>query len=93
MKKLFLVGCIFAVGAISANTTTPKNGNDKKEVISKNEDTKTVKTADVADVVCLSVVVTCTSATTCQDWTGEQWMNWAHQIQSNYCMIDSPYEP
>jgi len=106
MKKIILLAGILATVAVSANTVTPKYENDKKsdskkevilkdkkEVTSKNKNKTTLETKVAKKRQCATVTVTCTSAYTCQDWTAEQWIYWGQQIQNNYCMIDSPYEP
>jgi len=103
MKKIILVASILVGGVISANNLTPKNENNKKEVVSKDENdkkdivSKSVKKASKAETAlrteCRTVVVTCTSAYTCQTWSEDQWNNWGSQIQTNYCMIDSPFNP
>ncbi len=98
MKKIILLAGILATVAVSANTVTPKYENDKKsdskkEVTVKNKNKTTLETKVAKKRQCATVTVTCTSAYTCQDWTAEQWIYWGQQIQNNYCMIDSPYEP
>lgn len=106
MKKIILLAGILITGAVSANTITPKYEKDKKselkkesvskdekEITSKNKNKATLENKTAKRTECASVVVTCTSAYTCQDWTPAQWVNWAEQIQNNYCMIDSPFNP
>jgi len=98
MKKIILLAGILATVAVSANTVTPKYENDKKsdskkEVTVKNKNKTTLETKVAKKRQCATVTVTCTSAYTYQDWTAEQWIYWGQQIQNNYCMIDSPYEP
>ncbi len=105
MKKMILLAGILITGAVSANTIAPGNGNDKKEIVSKsgNDNNKEIisnnKKAEALESKsalrreCATVVVTCTSAYTCQDWTPQQWIDWGTQIQNNYCMIDSPFTP
>lgn len=98
MKKMILLAGILITGAVSANTIAPGNENNKKsqnkkEMVSKNEGTKTIKTTAGKRYQCGTVFATCTSAYTCQDWTPQQWYDWGVQIQSNYCMIDSPFNP
>lgn len=66
---------------------------EKKEVVSKSKNKTTLKNKATKRVQCATVVVTCTSAYTCQDWTADQWIHWGQQIQNNYCMYDSPYTP
>lgn len=103
MKKIILVASILVGGAISANNTTMKKENDKKEIVSKNTNDKEIVSKSINKKAikakaalrseCRTVVVTCTSAYTCQNWSESQWNNWGSQIQSNYCMIDSPFNP
>jgi hypothetical protein len=104
MKKIILLAGILVTGAVSANTITPgnendknevvlKNGNDNKEIISNNEKAEALESKSTLKRECATVVVTCTSAYTCQDWTPQQWIDWGTQIQNNYCMIDSPFTP
>ncbi|WBV60987.1 hypothetical protein PFY12_02425 [Chryseobacterium camelliae] len=95
MKKMILIAGIFTASFISANTITVEKKSDKKlqnnkEVVSNKQIAKTSKAKTKKQRQCLAVSVTCTSAYTCQDWTPEQWMNWADQIQYNYCDINSP---
>jgi len=102
MKKIMLLATICVAGLVSANTTIPKNETDKKEIVSKNEESKKVKkeektatleTKRLLEDNCRTVVVSCTSAYTCQNWSEAQWQNWGSQIQTNYCMYDSPFTP
>lgn len=106
MKKMILLAGILVAGAVSANTISTKYENDKKsenkkesvskdkkEIVSKNENKTTLENKAAKRVECATVTVTCTSAYTCQDWSAAQWINWAEQIQNNYCMIDSPFNP
>lgn len=106
MKKMILLMGILIAGAVSANTISAKYESDgksenkkesfskeKKEVVSKDKNKTTLKNKATKRVQCATVVVTCTSAYTCQDWTADQWINWGQQIQNNYCMYDSPYTP
>lgn len=88
MQKLLLIAAIGIAGLASAK------GNVEKKVNSKGKEIVVAKKAKKKQRrQCATVVVSCTSAYTCQDWTADQWLNWASQIQSNYCMIDSPYTP
>ncbi|WP_294283966.1 hypothetical protein [uncultured Chryseobacterium sp.] len=98
MKKMILLTGILIAEAVSANTISAKyesdgNSGNKKEVVSKDKNKTTLKNKATKRVQCATVVVTCTSAYTCQDWTADQWINWGQQIQNNYCMYDSPYTP
>jgi hypothetical protein len=104
MKKIILLAGILVIGAVSANTITPgnendkkevvlKNRNDNKEIISNNEKAEALESKSTLKRECATVVVTCTSAYTCQDWSPQQWIDWGTQIQNNYCMIDSPFTP
>ncbi|MCS3869977.1 hypothetical protein J3D55_002893 [Chryseobacterium ginsenosidimutans] len=98
MKKIILLAGILVIGTISANTIIPKYENgkkseEKKEVVSKNKYKTTLKTKAAKKRECATVTVTCTSAYTCQDWTANQWIDWAQQIQNNYCMYNSPFTP
>ncbi len=104
MKKIILLAGILISVAVSANKVTPKNENNKKEIVSKNKNdeekiisknkyTKTIESKGILRKQCATVTATCTSAYTCQDWTTQQWTDWGQQIQNNYCMIDSPYTP
>ncbi|MCX8525872.1 hypothetical protein OF897_18315 [Chryseobacterium formosus] len=96
-----LLAAIGVAGLVSANTTLPKNETDKKEIVSKNEELKVEKEETITleterrlqEDNCRTVVVTCTSAYTCQNWSEAQWQNWGSQIQTNYCMYDSPFTP
>lgn len=106
MKKIILFTGILIAGAVNANTISAKYESDgksenkkesfskeKKEVVSKSKNKTTLKNKATKRVQCATVFVTCTSAYTCQDWTAQQWYDWGVQIQSNYCMIDSPFNP
>lgn len=106
MKKIILLTGVLIAGAVSANTISTKYESDrklenkreslskeKKELVSKDKNKTTLKNKATKRVQCATVVVTCTSAYTCQDWTADQWINWGQQIQNNYCMIDSTYTP
>lgn len=106
MKKIILFTGILIAGAVNANTISAKYESDgksenkkesfskeKKEVVSKSKNKTTLKNKATKRVECATVVVTCTSAYTCQDWTADQWIHWGQQIQNNYCMYDSPYTP
>ncbi len=106
MKKMILLTGILLAGVVSANTISTNYENDgksenkkelfskeKKEVVSKDKNKTTLKNKATKRVQCATVVVTCTSAYTCQDWTADQWINWGQQIQNNYCMIGSTYTP
>lgn len=88
MKKLLFIAMVGVAGLASAN------GNMEKKVNSKGKKITVVKKAKKKlQKQCITVAVTCTTAYTCQDWSADQWLNWASQIQSNYCMIDSPFTP
>ncbi|WP_449398887.1 hypothetical protein [Chryseobacterium wanjuense] len=88
MKKIILLAAFGIAGLVSAK------GNVEKKVNSKGKEITVVKKAKKKlRRQCATVVVSCTSAYTCQDWSADQWLYWATQIQNNYCMIDSPYNP
>lgn len=93
MKKVILVAATLVAGISSASVFVPKNEIVKKEIVSENKDCSISEVKEAKRYMCLSVAVTCTSAYTCQDWSAEQWLNWADQIQNNYCMINSPFTP
>lgn len=100
MKKLLLLlTVLFTVTFAFANESiNPTNStlnvnpillqiwNDNSQIVLNNEEPKELK-----EVICLSVQVSCTSAYTCQEWTPSQWLNWANQIQSNYCTLGGRY--
>lgn len=88
MKKIILVAGIFTVGIISANTTTSTKKSDKK---SQNKKEIVSKTKKKKEVRCLVYQATCTSAYTCQDWSNQQFIEWANQIQDNYCQLGSEF--
>lgn len=97
MKKIVLLATLLVAGGVYANTTSNtkesvKIENVKKQFITKKKIKKNSSKA-ILETECRAVIVTCTSAYTCQNWSEDQWNNWAYQIQSNYCMIDSPFTP
>ncbi|WP_374465487.1 hypothetical protein [Chryseobacterium sp.] len=65
----------------------------KRDAFSKKKSKTTSKAKSALLAECRSIVVTCTSAYTCQEWSEDQWNTWGSNIQSNYCMYDSPYTP
>ena len=36
---------------------------------------------------CGTFQASCTSVYTCQDWSADQWIEWAEKIQDNYCQL------
>lgn len=88
MKKIFLIAGIFTASIISANTTTLVKKSDKKLQKKK---VFVIKSKKAVQLQCAVFHATCTSAYTCQDWSMEQWYNWAEQIQNNYCQLGGAY--
>jgi len=97
MKNFILLASFLTAGVMSAGVPPTKNTQKKlymkRGLVSLSNTTKSLKNKAAIEYQCATVVVSCTSAYTCQDWSMEQWANWGSQIQSNYCMIDSPYTP
>ena len=95
MKKLILVASILSLSLASASPITSKNlrikkAQEKREIVKKSQK-RNLESKAAAERLCLAVQVTCTSAYTCQDWSYDQWMNWANQIQANYCTLGGAY--
>lgn len=91
-KKIILIAVILVAGVANAKTGTPENGNDrksqnKKEVISENKEKSTLTTKALKELECNVFYASCTAAYTCQDWTPQQWYDWAYAIQQNYCQL------
>ncbi|KMQ69190.1 hypothetical protein ACM39_03530 [Chryseobacterium sp. FH2] len=99
MKKLLFIAMVGIAGFASAKGNVEKVDSKAKEVTTvtkkaalSKKNTKT-KAKAVFFAECRTVVVSCISAYTCQDWSEGQWNTWGSNIQSNYCMYDSPYTP
>lgn len=88
MKRIFLIAGIFTASIISANTATSVKKSDKK---SQKNKVLVLKSKKAVQRQCAVFQASCTSAYTCQDWSMEQWYNWAEQIQNNYCQLGGAY--
>lgn len=75
-----------SIGLISAKGIKPTSNNNVKKNNSKSITDKKKKKEQ-----CKVVYATCTSAVTCQNWTAEQWYDWALAIQQNYCQLGGEY--
>jgi len=84
MKKLLFIAALGVAGFASAKGNVEKVNSKAKEVtVTK----KAKKIAKVKQVQCGVFQASCTSAYTCQDWTANQWVEWAEKIQDNYCQL------
>ncbi|MEG2100811.1 hypothetical protein [Chryseobacterium sp.] len=101
MKKLILLAGILTVGFVSAKDRLPNNEKEVTENQEARVDTKQEDSAENKQIlrrVCAVYHATCTSAYTCfqvdtfEDFV-DAYLTWGENIQNNYCMIDSPFEP
>lgn len=90
MKKFILCAAILIAGITSAKALTPAEEYDAK-LQEKTEAIVESKAEALVDSNCFVFHASCTSASTCQDWSVEQWYEWAVEIQNNYCELGGPY--
>ncbi|MDH5033976.1 hypothetical protein [Chryseobacterium cucumeris] len=84
MKKLLFIAMIGIAGFVSAKGNVEKVNSKTKEVrVAKS----TKKSKKKLQMQCGTFQVSCTSAYTCQDWSADQWIEWAEKIQDNYCQL------
>lgn len=98
MKKIIIMAGVLTAGIMSANNNLPISENEitsAQEVVTNLVQTNTLENKLMIEQVCVVFHATCTSAYSCwaEDTPMERVYEWADNIQNNYCMIDSPFQP
>ena len=101
MKKLILLAGILTAGFVSANNNLPEEVNEikvVKEAIAENTESTTQANKEVLRQICVVFYATCTSAYTCFEGNSfedvyDDAVEWAGNVQANYCMLNSPFKP
>lgn len=101
MKKMIFVAGMLTAGFMSANNNINVCDNEIKEVfqsITTVKENSSVEKVQSMRQICVVFHATCTSAYTCFEGNSiedvyDDAVEWAGNIQANYCMINSPFEP
>jgi len=95
---MILLAGILTAGFMSANNNINVNGKEIKEgyqSVTNLKENSSEEKIELMRQVCVVFHATCTSAYSCwaEDTPMERVYEWADNIQNNYCMIDSPFQP